>query len=472
VTTLVSASTNIPGPRALPLIGYRAQLMRFFGDPIAYMRAAYQTYGPVVALATNDTYAVLGFGPEYNRHLLTDAAFVVRSITEDAPRDSSLFRLTRGVTSMNGEYHRQQRRLIMPAFYKQQMEVYRDAMVTLTTRMLDGWPLGRPFDVEHTMQQLALHIFSKTLFGLDPATDNVSIGERVTQWLRMVMAPINLVAPYNLPGMPYRRLFTFSERIEAELLALIAEKRARPQERRDVLATLIHTHDEDGARMTDEELLGNTSVLFFAGYDTTANVLGWTLFLLAQHPAVLADLLDELDSVLHGNAPTIAQLERLPLLDRVLKESLRVLPPVPFVPRFTVAPTQVGTYTVPANVMVIPSMYVTHHMPDLYPEPERFRPDRWGSSEPSPFEFLPFGAGPHVCIGYNFALTELKIVLPMIVQRYRLAMAPGARIDRSVHVTLSTKHGMPMIAHPQDRQFGRPTLVRGNIHEMVDLEAA
>src|SRR5262249_51889471 len=148
---------------------------------------------------------------------------------------------------------------------------------------------------------------------------------------------------------------------------------------------------------------------------------------------------DELESVLHGDAPTIAQLERLPLLDRVLKESLRVLPPVPFVPRFTTAPSQVGSHTVPANVMVIPSMYVTHHMPEIYPEPERFNPDRWSAIEPSPFEFLPFGAGPHVCVGYNFALTELKIVLPMILQRYRLALAPDAQIDRYVHVTLSTK---------------------------------
>ncbi len=159
-------------------------------------------------------------------------------------------------------------------------------------------------------------------------------------------------------------------------------------------------------------------LLLFAGSDTSANALAWALLLLTRHPTILADLLDELEGVLHGDAPT----------------------------------------------------YVTHHLPELYPNPERFDPERWNAPEPPPYAYIPFGAGPHTCIGAQFAMMEIRIVLAMILQRFRLTPVRNARIDRRVQATLSTRHGMPMVAVPQDRQVHQSKVsLTGDIHEMVEL---
>jgi cytochrome P450 len=186
---------------------------------------------------------------------------------------------------------------------------------------------------------------------------------------------------------------------------------------------------------------------------------------------VTADLVDELHSTLHGDAPSLDQLNQLPLLERVIKESLRLLPPVSYYSRSNIEPTRLGPYPLRKGTTVVLSHYVTHHLPDLYPQPERFLPDRWRTLNPSPYAFLPFGAGPRMCVGATFALQTLKIALAVILQRYRLEVIPDARIDRQVTTTLWPKHGLPMRLHRQDRCFSS-TPVCGNIHEMVELPSA
>jgi cytochrome P450 len=274
--------------------------------------------------------------------------------------------------------------------------------------------------------------------------------------------------PIDLPGLPLRRLLRLSDRLDADIRAMVERRRASLGGERDVLAMLLHARDEDGASMSDAELIGQATVLFIAGHETSSNALTWTLFLLSQHPQVLGDLRDELHGVLRGDAPAAAQLGRLPLLDRVVKESMRLLPPASISLRVSTAPFKLGPYELPRGTTVFFSQYATHHMPELYPEPERFLPERWLAIDPPVYEYLPFGAGPRMCIGATFALLEIKIALAMIVQRYQLALQPGARIDRRLRITLSPRQGMPMIVLPPDRAppVNRP---RGNIREMVDL---
>jgi cytochrome P450 len=261
---------------------------------------------------------------------------------------------------------------------------------------------------------------------------------------------------------------TTSAQLEARILATIEQKRANLAAHHDVLAMLIQARDDDGAGMTDEELIGQASVIFVAGHETSSNALTWTLFLLSQHPEILADVQDELAGELRGGAPAVEQLGRLPLLERVIKESMRLLPPATFMMRNTAAPTQFGPYSVPAGANLTVSPYITHRLPELYSNPQRFTPERWATVNPGTYEYIPFGAGPHMCIGSTFALMEIKIVLAMLLQRYRLALAPGARVDRRVTITMSPRHGMPMIVAPRDQRI---TLgqVRGNIREIVDL---
>jgi cytochrome P450 len=234
---------------------------------------------------------------------------------------------------------------------------------------------------------------------------------------------------------------------------------------------LIHARDEDGTRLTEDELIGQANLLFLAGHETTANALTWTLFLLSQHPQVLADLHDELSGKLHGDPPTVEQMAELPLLERVIKESMRLLPPVPLGSRTATKPTELGPYLLPQWTEIVFSQYHTHHAADLYPEPERFRPDRWLGLNPSAYEYIPFGGGPRLCVGAAFAMMEMKVVLPLLLQRYRLELVPGARIDRFVNMTMAPKYGMPMVVRPQDREFARgKTAVHGDVREMVELD--
>lgn len=240
---------------------------------------------------------------------------------------------------------------------------------------------------------------------------------------------------------------------------------------RDVLSMLIQARDEEqGTHLTEDELLGHAGVIFAAGHETSSNALTWTLFLLSQHPQVMADLLDELQSVLQGEAPTMAQLSQLTLLERVIKESMRVLSPVPWNARVTSQPTELGGYTLPAGTEVFVSIYETHQMPDLYPNPTHFEPQRWETVNPSIYEYNPFSVGPRLCIGAGFAMVEIKIVLAMLLQRYRLQFIPQVNIDRRGLIVMTPKHGMPMQVHPQDKQFTQGVgAVQGNVREMVKL---
>jgi cytochrome P450 len=185
-----------------------------------------------------------------------------------------------------------------------------------------------------------------------------------------------------------------------------------------------------------------------------------------QHPRICADLLDELEGTLHGSAPTVEQLAQLPLLENVVKESLRLLPPAPIGIRIVAADCELGGYALPQGANVVNSEFITHRLPDLYAEPDRFQPERWFTLERSTYEYLPFAAGPHMCIGWAFAMQELKVVLAMLLQRYRLAVVPGATI--APHIGMRPVRGMPMLVLGQDRQFQRAS-VRGGINELVDM---
>jgi cytochrome P450 len=436
------------------------------------MLALYSKHGTIATLVNGEPHWVFVFGPEHTRYVLTNAdLFHARILTIPVPADSALQHITTGLLNMNGTQHKQHRRVIQPALQRQQVEQYRNDIVAITTRTLERWRLGDQIDMAQEMQQLTMQIANRALFGLDSNVATNSLGGMIRRWLQLfASAPVNLL-PINLPGTPYHRLLKLSEHLEQAIVETIRRKRGMVGDQHDVLARLIQAHELDGTVMSATELIGQANLLFVAGHETAANALTWTLFLLSQHPAVLADLVDELDGILTDDAPHTEQLEQLPLLDSVVKESLRLLPPVPYVERISTAPFKIGAYAFPKGTYVSLSHYVTHHMAEIYPEPNKFLPDRWSAIDPSPYEYLPFGAGPHSCIGAAFAIMEIKLVLSLIIPKFRFLIPPNTRIDRHLRVTLSPKHGMPMQVVVQDRRFTRST-VRGNIHEMVDLAMA
>jgi cytochrome P450 len=463
---------TIPGPRPMPLIGWRGNALSILHDPIVELHKLYRTYGPIVAIQ-GQTQIVHIFEPAHNHQVLSDSdTFYTPDADTLPPRFSTGTAARRimngGLLQMNGPRHKQQRRLMMPAFHKQRIEAYRTDIIALTERCLATWHVGESRDMLLEMKQLTLSIATKTLLGLEPDQEGEQLRRLMEHWINVGFSSLTMLLPFNIAGLPYRQMLRLAERLEHETLTLIERKRASGADAGDALSMLLQAHDEDGARLTDEELVGETATLFVAGHITTASALSWALFLLAQHPRVMHDLLDELGG-LRGDAPTIEQLHQLPLLDGVIKETLRLLPPLPFNLRIAQAPFQLGPYELLKGTNVVWSAAVTHRIPALYPQPQRFMPERWRMLDPSPYEYIPFGGGPRRCLGAEFALLEMRLVLPLIVQRFRLSLAEGVKIDRGGPIFVFPSPSLPMRVQPPGTPFTKST-VRGNIHAVIDLE--
>ena len=374
--------------------------------------------------------------------------------------------LRAGLLNINGAQHRQRRRLMSPAFHVTQVATYRDAMVAITQNTLDAWRFGERRDVEHEMRRLVHRIAMKTVLSLEDPQDAEALSKLIEQLLSAASGA--MLFPFDLPGTSFRRMLRTAEQIVAFLVATIGQKRTTPAEEQDILAAMVATRDENGIALSNAELVAEAYSILC--HETSASAMTWILLLLAQHPRVQADLLDELNGLLHGDAPTIEQLERLPMLEWVIKESLRLLPPAPFGSRYNTEPCQFGSWEIPKDAVLFFSQYITHRLPEIYSHPNQFLPERWEGFKPTPYEYFPFGAGAHNCIGGTFAMVEIKIVLAMLLQRYRLRVAPGTRIDRCFRMSLTPRHGLPMIIATQDRQFAKSE-VRGNIHEMIDFNS-
>lgn len=467
------SSRSIPGPRSLPLIGGGVHLFSLFRSPFKVLRQLHQRYGDLVALTQGRKPFILAFGPVLNHALLARPDLFQNGPGPllRLPKGSAVERLfTKSLPVMNGAHHKQQRRLMQPAFHRQSVLSYHDDMVALTQHTLERWRVGAQIDLVLEARQLTQRIAVKTLFGLDDERQLEQVGVLLRRTVEATSSALTLLAPVALPGTPYHRMIQLTIQLEAFVRSMIAQKRAMP-ESSDVLATLVHVRDEDHDQLSDNELISHVFALFVAGHETTSNALTWIVFLLNQHPQIAADLLDELDGTLHGDAPTAEQLrspDTLPLLDGVIKESLRLLPPAIIGLRMATAPCELGGYAIPQGANVIYSEFVTHRLPELYAEPDRFKPERWATLERSLYEYLPFGAGPHMCIGAGFATHELKVMLAMLLQRYRLAVLPGATI--TPNVSMRPTHGMPVRVFAQDRQFARVP-VRGMINRLVEVVA-
>jgi cytochrome P450 len=318
------------------------------------------------------------------------------------------------------------------------------------------------------MVELALCVAMRCLYGLDVQASADELSGLATAWLQCLLSTWVILLPYRIPGTPYARFMDLAERFEARLKRLIEERRATPGGK-DVLSLMIAARDDEAGKLSDVELLGQTAVLFVAAYETTANTLSWTLLLLAQHPRVLAELEEEVRS-----AP-LEQAAELPLLDAVVKESQRLLPAVASLFfRRAQAPFTLGGLELPAGSSFVVSPLVAHRDPALFPDPLDFRPERWRSGlDPGPYQYFPFGAGPRLCIGAPFAVQSIRVLLAMMLRRFRFEFQPGARVDREVRgITLGPKHGLRMRLRLAEGPPGPAVPLAGDLHQLVNLPRA
>jgi len=304
------------------------------------------------------------------------------------------------------------------------------------------------------MMRVTLAIVGRTLFDTDLDTDiiGVAMGHVVESFWLSMLPLARTLDRLPLPG--FRRNRLAREALDAFIYRLIAERRASGRDHGDLLSTLIAAQDADSRRaMSDTEVRDEAMTLFLAGHETTANALTWIWYLLSTAPDIEARLHDELDRVLRGRLPGMADISALPFVERVVTESMRLYPPAWIIGRRALEPYPIAGYVAPARALLLMSPYVVHRDARHYPEPGRFLPDRWTpefkASLPR-FAYFPFGGGPRQCIGESFAWMELALVVATIAQRWRLALVPGHPVAPKPFVTLRAKHGLRMTAHARE----------------------
>ncbi|MCA9621011.1 MAG: cytochrome P450 [Myxococcales bacterium] len=441
-------STMPPGPPPRQgLVDSLGYYYRFLTDSIGFVGERFDAYGDIYYAPSG------GVGLYVLRHpdhiwevLVRDGAKYDK--THTAFEILSRF-LGQGLLTTDGEQWRRQRRMVQPAFAPKRLEGYASMMVEEAVAMTPALVPGTTVDVSREMMELTLRAVCRTLFGYDVRHQIDRVGEAMTAFHSYLAIPD--VLPSWFPWSPRRRSEEAIATLDSIIFEMIAERRAQTTapDPPDLLQMLLEARDEegDGGSLSDREIRDQLVTLFLAGHETTSHALTWTWYLLSQNPEEEAKLHEELDRVLGGRAPTYDDYESLTQTRQVFEEAMRLYPPAYTLARKAREAATIGEYQVAAGSEVIIWIYMTHHDPRWYPDPEVFRPSRFAPEEVQKrpkLAYLPFGAGARACIGKVFAMIEGTLLLAEIAQRRRFSLAPGHPVALNPRVTLSPKHGMKM----------------------------
>jgi len=419
---------------------------RFLKDPLARVTRWMADYGDIIHYKTGNRHQYMTANPEMIREVLVRQSHIFIKGPDYTNEKTGLARfMGKGLVTSNGDFWKRQRQLVQPAFHTQRITAYADTMVDYTLERMADWPDGQVLDVDKEMMQLTLMIVGRTLFDADASTTANQV-KKAVDVVQKASNTANL-----LPGWVPTPLRIRSRRANAMLdrivYGFINQRRATGEDRGDLLSMLLLSEDEDGERMTDEQVRDEAVTLFLAGHETTANALNWTFWLLAQNPEAEARLHQELDTVLQGNRPTLPDLKRLPYTDMVIKESMRLMPPVWSIGRVNREATEIMGYSFPEWSGIQICIYLAHRHPEIWERPNDFLPERWADpsiDEIPKYAYLPFGGGPRVCIGNSFATMEANLLLATMAQRYRMRLIDGVDIVPQPFITMFPRDGLPM----------------------------
>ncbi len=451
-------ATGVPrtarGPQGSLLLG---NLGQYLADPRAFMVHMARVYGPVVRLRVlHVPYYMVAHPDAVQRVLQENVRNYRRNTRLTTPLTVSF---GTGLLVSEGAAHRRQRQLLQPMLHHRQVLAFGEVMAAETAALLGAWePVARsrePIDIAAAMKRLALTNVARVLFSTSFGDAAPAIARTIA--LLNADAYKRTVNPFYPPPRvptPYNRRFrTALCRMDQLVYRLIAERRADPDAVPDLLSLLVQARQaETKAPMSDRQIRDEVVTLLLAGHDTVANVLSWTFYLLARHPAVAERLWAELAAVLGERPPTVADLPSLPFSRMIIDEALRLYPPVPIDGRRGIAADVLCGYRIPANANVNVAIYAVHRHPDYWDQPGAFDPERFSPTRAAGrhrYAYLPFFGGPHLCLGKEFALVEAHLVLAMIAQRYRLALLPGQVVVPRLTLTMGPRDGLPMILHPR-----------------------
>lgn len=441
----MSAVERPPGPPArrggLWSLPY---YLRFVVDPLGFVGARFARYGDVYYAPSDGQGLYVLRHPDHLRQVLaTDSSSYDKTHTAFARLQTVL---GQGLLTLDGDAWKRHRRMIQPAFNRKALQSYAETMVDETDRCLSGWSLGTELDVAAEMTELTLRIVARTLFSHDVSGQSGHVAEAMRTFNAALGRPDLL--PAWVPSPARKRVRRAVSRLDDIVFELI-DARADEAPRADLLQTLVDAVDDegDGGKLSRREVHDELVTLFLAGHETTSNALAWTLMLLSRNPGVCARLLEQVHDVLDGRLPTLDDLDAMPLLDQVLRESMRLYPPAYVVARQAKADTEIGPWQVPAGSEIVLWIYWAHRDPRWFPNPDAFRPERFEPDAVAALPkcaYAPFGAGPRACIGSQFSLVEARLVLATVLSRVELRLRDGYVPRCRTGVTLSPKGGLPM----------------------------
>jgi cytochrome P450 len=422
-------------------------------DPLPMLLAAYEEFGPIFSLRLLHTRVIFMLGPEAN-HFVT-VAHPENFHWRESSFGDLIPLLGDGLLTVDDAFHDRARAIMMPAFHREQVAIATEVMTAEAETAIDGLRVGGVVDVYDWMRNLAMRIAMRALLGLDP--DEAGKGAAAAEHFERALGFYGIDFALRLlrgPGSPWRKMNASREVLDEIVFAEIARGRAEPDpERRDILSLLVNVRGEDGDAFTDREIRDQVITLMFAGHDTSTSTVTFMLHELARHPDVLAKLCAEQDEVLGGKPPTIDQLEReMPYLDMVLDEVLRLYPPAWIGPRRAIRDFEFGGFSVPKGVYVNYCSWASHRIPEVFPDPEAFIPERFTRARKAALPrgaYVPFGGGQRVCIGKRFGQIEVKLVASMLLARLRLDALPGRTMTIRQMPTLSPKGGLRMRVGPR-----------------------
>lgn len=424
--------------------------LRFGHDPLPMLLRWYEDYGPVFSVRLFHMRTVFMLGPAANHYVTVSHAGNFRW-REGRFGDLAML-LGDGLLTIDGDYHDRARRIMMPAFHSRRVAAAVDTMVEEATAALGRWREGQVVDVYEWMRNLAMRIAMRVLLGLDP--DDAGSGARAAHHFERALEYYGTTAPGRVargPGTAYSRMLASRRVLDEIVYAEIAERRrSADPDRGDVLGLLLDARDErDGTRLSDREVRDQLMTLLFAGHDTSTSTLSFLVHELAGHPNELAALTAEQDEVLRGAAPAAEQVAAgLPRLDMALDETLRLYPPAWIGPRRSVDPFEFEGIHVPGGAHVNYCSWASHRLPEVFPDPETFRPERFERDRKAALPkgaYVPFGGGSRICIGKRFGQMEVKAVATVLLQRFRLERLPGHTMTVRQMPTLSPREGLPMV---------------------------
>ncbi len=443
--------------KALPVVPRLRILKRMFKmvqNPIPYFEEYNAEFGDTYMLYMGGMdRGIVSSNPDFIQHIL-------QKKNKNYPKSHIQTDLLAGYVGLglltsDGDYWLRQRRLIQPGFHRQKLAALVEIMQAEIEKSCAHFEQKAQnktvFDINEVGMELAFKVVAKSLFGsqIEENTMN-TLADNITTLQEFIIQQIRL--PFKKPWFHLTGQVTKHKKMGQEsadiIKSLIEKRRASGQSNDDLLDMLLSVRYEDtNEGMTDQQLVDEALILFVAGHETTANAIAWIFYLLQQHPEVVEKLRKEFDGVLGDGKPTFENLRQLEYTTQVINESMRLYPPAWITDRVALEDDEVNGYSIKKGDMVVAFFYGLHHSNDLWDEPKKFKPERFAKArkkERHPYSFLPFGGGPRLCIGNNFAMMEMQMILVHLIQKYDFEMVKNQKIELQPMVTLRPKEGIKM----------------------------